>query len=281
MYRSAFTEYLNATNLTDSRKASSYLKAFEHLETILAAVPKGFEVCQNLWEVESPQRLLELRELVRDEQKKKDGSDWSLKSVAPSYLQNGFCSAALTSYIEFLVEYRHTNEILDAFERHEGSEDDVVKKLDHDFKIPPEVLEDYSSQEGKDVERKVKARVNQDAFRKIILKIYRGRCCLTGLDIPQVNRASHIVGWAEDKSIRMDPRNGLCLSATYDAAFDRHLITLDDEFRLVLSKDLKESYSGESFREHFQRREGDRIELPKAFRPKQDYLEVHRSQGQF
>ena len=89
------------------------------------------------------------------------------------------------------------------------------------------------------------------------------------------------MGWAEDKSIRMDPRNGLCLSATYDAAFDRHLITLDDGFRLVLSKDLKESYSGESFREHFQKREGDRIELPKTFLPKVDYLEVHRSQGQF
>lgn len=26
---------------------------------------------------------------------------------------------------------------------------------------------------------------------------------------------------------RMDPRNGLCLSVTYDAAFDRKLITPD------------------------------------------------------
>ena len=61
------------------------------------------------------------------------------------------------------------------------------------------------------------------------------RCCLTGLDLPQLNRASHIIGWAEPKGkqIRMDPRNGLCLSATYDAAFDRKPITFDEDYRLV------------------------------------------------
>ncbi|MGB0155512.1 MAG: HNH endonuclease [Verrucomicrobiales bacterium] len=281
MHRPAFSAHLKATSLYGSNKGTSYLRALDLLENMLESDSAGFEDCRDIWQVTNVERLYALQKQVREQQLAGDESVWNLKAIPKSYLQNGYCSAALTSYIEFLVEYRHTSEIMDAFERHEGSEDDVVKKLNRDFKIPPEVLEDYSSQEGKDVERKVKARVNQDAFRKIILKIYRGRCCLTGLDIPQVNRASHIVGWAEDKSIRMDPRNGLCLSATYDAAFDRHLITLDDGFRLVLSKDLKESYSGESFREHFQKKEGDRIELPKAFRPKQDYLEVHRSQGQF
>lgn len=46
----------------------------------------------------------------------------------------------------------------------------------------------------------------------------------------------------------MDPRNGLLLSATYDAAFDRNLISLDDYYRLILSKDLEDGYTSESYR---------------------------------
>ena len=76
----------------------------------------------------------------------------------------------------------------------------------------------------------MKVRSNQHVFRKMILNIYNQSCCITGLNIPEVNRASHIIPWSEDQTIRLDPRNGLCLSATYDAAFDKYLISLDDDY---------------------------------------------------
>ena len=101
-------------------------------------------------------------------------------------------------------------------------------------------------------------------------------CCITGLYIPELNRPSHIVPWAENKSIRLDPSNGLCLSATYDLAFDRHLITLDEDYRLVVSRSVTEHYTKDVVKDYFHKREGDKIYLPKTYKPKQEYLMKHR-----
>ena len=114
-----------------------------------------------------------------------------------------------------------------------------------------------------------------------MLRVTENRCCLTGLDLPAVNRASHIVGWAEQKDTRMDPRNGLCLSATYDAAFARKLVTLDEDYRLVLSRTIREHVPNESVREYFKDRKGQQIDLPPRFRPLKEYLEAHRKSKEF
>ena len=79
----------------------------------------------------------------------------------------------------------------------------------------------------------------------------------------------------------MDPRNGLCLSVTYDVAFDRKLITFDEDYRLVLSKTIKEHLPSESLRTYFLNRGGHAIERPQAYAPLQEYLEAHRSGGDF
>lgn len=102
-------------------------------------------------------------------------------------------------------------------------------------------------------------------------------CCITGLNIPQVNRASHIVAWADDASRRLDPSNGLYLSATYDAAFDKNLISLDDDYRIILAKDIKDHYTSDSVNEYFIKKEGQQISLPSRYSPNQKYLAQHRS----
>ncbi len=90
------------------------------------------------------------------------------------------------------------------------------------------VVEGLDQTQGLNVIRSVKTRSNQHVFRKIILKIYNQSCCITGLNIQTVNRASHIIPWAEDKTIQLDPRNGCCLSAT-SAAFDVQTLTSADD----------------------------------------------------
>jgi hypothetical protein len=47
-----------------------------------------------------------------------------------------------------------------------------------------------------------------------------------------------IVGWSEDERSRLDRYNGLCLSPAYDAAFDVHLITFQDDGRILLANEL-------------------------------------------
>ncbi|WP_184449962.1 HNH endonuclease signature motif containing protein [Rhizobium sp. BK538] len=60
--------------------------------------------------------------------------------------------------------------------------------------------------------------------------MWGAKCCATGLDIESLLVASHIHPWsASDDQERLDPYNGLLLSAALDAAFDRGLITLSPE----------------------------------------------------
>lgn len=89
-------------------------------------------------------------------------------------------------------------------------------------------------------------------------------------------RASHIVPWSHDPRLRLDPRNGLCLNALHDAAFDRGLITLTDRFELQISKRLKAEVPGPVYKEMFESRAGEPITMPERFQPAQEMLDFHR-----
>ncbi len=119
-------------------------------------------------------------------------------------------------------------------------------------------------------------RLAQDFFRRSVLAVYGGRCCITGLGVPGLLVASHIVPWCDRPESRTDPSNGLCLSALHDAAFDRHLITLDDAWRVVLGAGIRGHLEDESVRENFVRYEGRAIRLPEKFEPNRAFLAEHR-----
>lgn len=137
--------------------------------------------------------------------------------------------------------------------------------------------EDPVVREGRtEAEATVRRRLGQQFFRRVVLVSYGNRCCITGTPMPELLAASHIVSWAEDSKNRLNPRNGLCLAKTQDAAFDRHLITLDEDFRLVISKSIRDHFTSESVRQNFQPYEGKPITLPHRFVPDQALLARHR-----
>ncbi|MFT4129726.1 HNH endonuclease [Labrys sp. (in: a-proteobacteria)] len=82
-----------------------------------------------------------------------------------------------------------------------------------------------------EAERLVIQRIGQDVFRACLMDYWQCRCPLTGITDPALLRASHIVPWAQCDSDaeRLDIHNGLLLSALWDAAFDRGLVTFNDE----------------------------------------------------
>lgn len=281
MHQEAFQNYLNDHNLEGSGKANSYIKALDYLSEMLRIEPYSFSDCHDLWSVNSVKRLQQLRAYVLNEQKKLSESPWICTHIPNSYLLNGYCSAALTQLIEFLPQHQHSEKVLKTLKTHEGNENSLVHKLNVEPDYPESMVHAPSSQDGKDRIRNAKTRIGQQAFRKMILHIYDNRCCITGLDIPSVNRASHIIGWAKRKDTRMDPRNGMCLSATYDAAFDKHLISFDQDYRLIVSKDITEHFTSDSVYKHFLKREGQPLKRPKNYIPKQEYLEDHRQVGNF
>lgn len=280
-YKEAYTDYIHSTNAEGSNKASSYVKALDWLSKILEAKPLGFEDCKNIWAVNSVERLHELYLFVLQEARKKEASVWNRPNIPASYLKNGYCSAALKTYQEFLVEFSYEKKLLDALEAKNEDEASVIENLNTEFQYPAYLIDDIDNFQGEDIVRSVKIRSNQNVFRKIILEIYNQSCCITGLNIPEVNRASHIIPWAEDEKKRLDPRNGLCLSATYDAAFDRNLISLDDQYRIIISKDISDHYTNKSVKEFFINKEGDKISLPSSYLPHKEYLSDHRSKGRF
>jgi predicted restriction endonuclease len=118
-------------------------------------------------------------------------------------------------------------------------------------------------------------RIRQNFFRRAVLSSYHSRCCMSGLSEPRLLIASHIVPWSKDRNNRLNPRNGLCLSALHDKAFDRGLISLDDDFRIILSRELEQR--DETFvHEVFLPLAGQAITLPERFTPDRDFLEQHR-----
>ncbi len=87
--------------------------------------------------------------------------------------------------------------------------------------LPPfvDVLDEVPDiAEGKTTTAIVQVRVNQARFRRAILASYNATCCMSGLRVPKLLVASHIVPWSIDTQNRLNPSNGLCLSALHDHA---------------------------------------------------------------
>ncbi len=136
------------------------------------------------------------------------------------------------------------------------------------------VPEDYSGETRRVL---TEQRIKQNFFRRAVLSSYRGRCCMSGLSEPRLLVASHIVPWSKDKANRLNPSNGLCLSAIHDKAFDKGLITLDNDLQIIISENLKQR--NEAFLQAvFLPLEGRRIELPERFTPDLEFIARHRAE---
>ena len=182
---------------------------------------------------------------------------------------------------QFLGAEKFSKELDEAFESSKTGDEvaakaDAVKVSDNKHFISGEINPD--SAEGKERIAQTKVRVTQSRFRKWILAIYGGKCCMTGLAVPQILRASHISAWSEDAANRMNPSNGLCLSATYDAAFDKHLISFDEDFRLVLSRSIRDFCTDKIHKEYFLAYEGHQIHMPNRFLPDKQLMAKHLGQ---
>jgi putative restriction endonuclease len=140
---------------------------------------------------------------------------------------------------------------------------------------PSEVEDVMRLPEGKTRETLVRTRINQGFFRSAVLAAYGSRCCITGLAIPALLTASHIVPWSADIKNRTNPRNGLCLNALHDRAFDCGLLTVTPEFRVRVSARVKIKSSGDVANELLHRFNGIPIAQPEKFGPSLEFLRYH------
>ena len=145
------------------------------------------------------------------------------------------------------------------------------KKLDETAGINKEEL----PKQGKEREGLVRIRINQNFFRMAVLAAYDSKCCITGLEIPELLNASHIKPWAKDTINRVNPRNGLCLNVLHDRAFDRGFITITPEYNVKTSRYLDKFQLDKAANDFLLGHNGKTIKLPSRFLPDISFLKYH------
>jgi putative restriction endonuclease len=139
------------------------------------------------------------------------------------------------------------------------------------------VKELYGNPNAENEELELETYSRGEAFKREIPKIYNYTCAITGMRIDSATDVSmvdacHIVPFriSFDDSLT----NGIALCPNMHRAFDRGLIAIDDDYRVVVSKNFMESFSHYSIKQ-YDRRE---ILLPedKSCWPRLDNLTKHR-----
>lgn len=100
-------------------------------------------------------------------------------------------------------------------------------------------LDDDPSIEGKEKIRLARARIGQGEYRRGLEKLWDGKCSVLGVENRSALRASHVKPWAASSSSeKIDPENGLLLSAHLDALFDAYLITFTNSGEMEIAPDV-------------------------------------------
>ena len=136
---------------------------------------------------------------------------------------------------------------------------------------------DYEQKDNGEVIRNVKTRINQNFFRSTVLSSYNNTCGITGLQIPELLVASHIIPWKDRIDTRINPRNGICLNALHDKAFDRGFITITSDFKVKVSKYIFSKYN-DSAVIWIKQYDGMLLNLPEKFYPEIDFIKYHNKE---
>ncbi|WP_431865268.1 HNH endonuclease [Allosphingosinicella sp.] len=123
----------------------------------------------------------------------------------------------------------------------------------------------------------IEQRLGQAFFRRAVMANFSNACCVTGIADPRLLNASHIAPWKSDVANRHNPRNGLCLSATFDRAFDRYLMTVTPDLEVRISRQLLQSAS-KATRDYFTPYHGRALREATHLAPDPAFLRRHNAQ---
>ena len=273
MDRKGFIDFNTRLSAENSGKADSYARAIQILDNVLKHQDVVNLHGQSLYSVTDISVIENVLNLVKEEVKKMKENKQNIFDYGNpnqrSYPLNNFCSAALKSLMDYAV-YEQEVITADRIVAQEHNPHAISKKLITHFDI---------TKEGEDKFSQTKRRKGQDYFRRMILVNYGNRCALTGIDIPQLLIASHIIPWEDKthKKERLNPCNGICFSALYDKAFDKGLITISpDDYTIQLSSALREYETQEYFDKQFGSISGKQITMPIEYKHNRDFLAYHR-----
>ena len=121
--------------------------------------------------------------------------------------------------------------------------------------------------------------VRGSMFKQRVPKMYNYRCAVSGLQVNSEHSISmvdacHIQPWSLNHVDTI--QNGICLTPTLHRAFDRGLISISDDYRVIVSKTFMEDKNSSYALSQFNRKP---LLLPiqKEYAPSLDFLEWHRA----
>ncbi len=82
--------------------------------------------------------------------------------------------------------------------------------------------------------------MNLDVFRQIVLMNYSNKCAVSGINIPELLIANHILPWSDHEAERLNPQNGISLSPLFDTCFNKGYISIVSSYKIYISSVLKE-----------------------------------------
>ena len=121
----------------------------------------------------------------------------------------------------------------------------------------------------------IRQRVNQSFFRSAVMSAYNFKCCISGVNTPQLTEACHIVDWSDDPNNRTNPKNGLCMNPFFHKAYDTHLLAITPDMSIIVSEELFQSATEKTFFNYLEEINGRKMFLPEKFLPKKEFLELH------
>lgn len=119
-----------------------------------------------------------------------------------------------------------------------------------------------------------RSRLHQRAFRQRVLFAYGLRCALTGLPLPELLQAVHII--PDAKGGEASVRNGIALSNLHHTAFELNLLGIDPDGRVHLSDTVKRTKDGPMFEHGLLQLDGTKLRMPafEGHKPSRDFLSI-------
>lgn len=196
-------------------------------------------------------------------------------SLDPSIRESGRTGAVNTSKLDKKI----WNEFYNNLDTLAFESEKLLAKFSNTTVEQLNNLEEFDlTREGKTRNQLIKARVNQNFFRRMVLSSYDFKCCITGITQPELLVAGHIIPWSVDVKNRLNPQNGLAFNTLHDRAFELGFFTITPDYKIKVSSILKKQHENKSVRENFIRLENTEIILPSRFLPSSEFLAYHNRQ---
>ena len=159
--------------------------------------------------------------------------------------------------------------------------DAVIEALKYGMDCSPDDPPKYdyteSGKKSQFVFRGTSVKSRDEKFRRDVMHAYNRACCICGLQF--ATEAAHIIPHRNENT-RQIVQNGLALCPNHHKMYDKQLLTIDSEYRILVNHDMINELRSDGLSgglDEVEKLDGKQMTLPRDMeaRPSIEYLESH------